>query len=475
MPYRGLLREYSNIFNMMQRLIDWLVIYMSGIFAYYAVGLDEFFASLGIYSMPIAYTYVLAIAVLLGIVIFPFFPIYRTWRGSSIYLEIKFLSLGWLLTAFILATFALMTKTGTVYSRLWAGVWFISGWFVLVSLRVLLRLLLRWIRSKGLNLRQIVIVGTGDLGREVAERINAASWTGLEIVGFFSKNYHTNAPRPMDSSVPILGDLNGLPDFVQNHSIDQIWIAMELKEEDTVRAVLHDLRHCAVDICYIPDIYGFQLLNHSFTEIAGLPVFNLSATPMEGINRWLKATEDQVLAFIILVLVSPLMVVIAVGVKLSSRGPVFYRQERVSWNGVPFVMLKFRSMRVGVEDQTGPQWARQYESRATWFGSLLRRSSLDELPQFINVLKGDMSVVGPRPERPVFIERFKDEVPDYMKKHLVKAGITGWAQINGWRGDTDLKKRVEHDIFYIENWSIWFDLKIIFLTLFKGLVNRNAY
>ncbi len=475
MPYKGLLKEYSSLFNLMQRLIDWLAIYMSGIFAYYAVGLDEFFASLGTYSMPIAYTYVLAIAVLLSIAIFPFLPLYRTWRGGSIYQEIKFVTLGWLLTAFLLATFALMTKTGAVYSRLWAGVWFICGWFTLVSCRVLLRLILRWVRSKGLNLRQIVIVGAGDLGKEVAERINAASWTGLEIVGFFSKNYKENGTHCTKSGAPILGDLNALPEFVQSHSVDQIWIAMRLKEEDMVRAVLHDLRHCAVDICYIPDIYGFQLLNHSFTEIAGLPVFSLSATPMEGINRWLKATEDQVLAFIILLFVSPLMLLIAIGVKLSSPGPVFYRQERVSWNGEPFVMLKFRSMRVGIEDNTGPRWAKKYESRATWFGSLLRKSSLDELPQFINVLKGDMSIVGPRPERPVFIEQFKEEVPDYMKKHLVKAGITGWAQINGWRGDTDLKKRVEHDIYYIENWSLWFDLKIIFLTLFKGLVNRNAY
>lgn len=475
MPYRGLIREYSSLFNMMQRLMDWLAIYLSGIFAYYAADLDEFFASLGIYSMPIAYTYVLAIAVLLAIAIFPFLPIYRTWRGGSIYLEIKYISLGWLLTAFFLATFALMTKTGAVYSRHWAGVWFISGWFTLVSLRVLLRLLLRWMRSMGLNHRHIVIVGAGELGKEVAERINSASWIGLEIVGFFIKNGHNKSTGHMNSSVPILGDLSSLSQFVQRHSIDQIWIAMPLKEEDTVRAVLHELRHCAVDICYIPDIYGFQLLNHSFTEIAGLPVLNLSASPMEGVNRWLKATEDQVLAFIILVLVSPLMVLIALGVKFSSPGPVFYRQERVSWNGIPFVMLKFRSMKVGVEDQTGPQWARRYESRATWFGALLRRSSLDELPQFINVLKGDMSIVGPRPERPVFIEQFKNEIPDYMKKHLVKAGITGWAQINGWRGDTDLKKRVEHDIYYIENWSIWFDLKIIFLTLLKGFVNKNAY
>jgi len=169
------------------------------------------------------------------------------------------------------------------------------------------------------------------------------------------------------------------------------------------------------------------------------------------------------------------LLLIAGGVKLSSAGPVFYLQERISWNGKRFKMLKFRSMPVDAEDTVGPQWTAASDHRATRFGSLLRRTSLDELPQFINVLKGDMSIVGPRPERPVFVEQFRAEVPDYMQKHLVKAGISGWAQVNGWRGDTDLKTRIKYDIYYIENWSVWFDFKIMFLTIFKGLVNKNAY
>ncbi len=473
MPSRGILKEYSSLLNLILRIIDWLTIYFSGIFAYYATGLDEYFAQFGQHTMPIAYNYVLVVAVLLSIVIFPFLSLYRAWRGGSVFDEMKLLTLGWVFTAFFLATFALMTKTGAAYSRLWVGVWFISGWSALVFFRILLRLLLRWMRSKGRNLRQIVVAGAGDLGQEVAERVNAASWTGLEIVGFFSKN-QTDEPKSTET-FPILGDLDSLPEFVGNNRVDQVWVAMQLKDEEMVKRVLHSLRHSAVDICYIPDIFGFQLLNHSFTEIAGLPVVNLSATPMDGINRWLKAIEDQTLAFIILTLVSPLMLLIAMGVKLSSKGPIFFRQERVSWNGEPFIMYKFRSMAMSAEEKSGPVWAKQGESRATWFGSLLRKASLDELPQFINVLKGEMSIVGPRPERSVFVEQFKDQVPDYMKKHLVKAGITGWAQINGWRGDTDLKKRVEHDIYYIEHWSVWFDLKIIMLTFFKGFVHRNAY
>jgi putative colanic acid biosynthesis UDP-glucose lipid carrier transferase len=473
MPNKGIIKEYSSLINLILRLIDWLTVYFSGVLAYYIVGLDVFFAQFGQDSMPIAYTYVLALAVLLSIAIFTFLSLYRTWRGGSLFEEIKLISLGWIITAFLLASFALMTKTGAVYSRLWVGVWFVSCWSALVSFRVLLRLILRWVRSKGYNHRQIVVVGAGDLGKEVAERINTASWTGLEIVGFFSKDYGNN--RKTSDTLPILGNLESLPDFVERNPVDQIWIAMQLKEEETVKAVLHSLRYCAIDICYIPDIFGFQLLNHSFTEIAGLPVVNLSASPMEGVNLWLKTIEDQVLAFLILLFVSPLMLLIALGIKLTSPGPVFYRQERVSWNGEPFVMYKFRSMRVDIESESGPVWATKGESRATWFGLLLRRSSFDELPQFINVLKGEMSIVGPRPERPVFVEQFKGQVPDYMKKHLVKAGITGWAQINGWRGDTDLEKRVEHDIYYIEHWSLWFDLKIIVITLLRGFMHRNAY
>jgi putative colanic acid biosynthesis UDP-glucose lipid carrier transferase len=169
------------------------------------------------------------------------------------------------------------------------------------------------------------------------------------------------------------------------------------------------------------------------------------------------------------------MLLIAIGVKLSSRGPVFYRQERVGWNNRKFIMLKFRSMPVEAESKTGPVWAKPGEKRATRFGALLRKTSLDELPQLINVLKGDMSLVGPRPERPDFVEVFKEQVPNYMKKHMVKAGITGWAQVNGWRGDTDLKQRIEHDLYYIQHWSVWFDLEIALRTLVFGFVSKNAY
>jgi putative colanic acid biosynthesis UDP-glucose lipid carrier transferase len=196
---------------------------------------------------------------------------------------------------------------------------------------------------------------------------------------------------------------------------------------------------------------------------------------MVGANRVLKAIEDRILAALILLLISPIFIPIALAVKMSSPGPIFYRQKRVGWNGNEFEMLKFRSMPVNAEAGTGPVWASKGDGRATKIGQFLRKTSLDELPQFINVLKGEMSIVGPRPERKVFVDEFKEKIPRYMQKHLVKAGITGWAQVNGWRGNTSLEKRIEYDLYYIEHWSLFLDIKIIFLTIFRGFINRNAY
>ncbi len=257
--------------------------------------------------------------------------------------------------------------------------------------------------------------------------------------------------------------------------IDQVWIALPLRAEARIREILTMLRAHPVEIRFVPDIYSFHLLNHSMTEVAGLPVISLTETPMAGTNRIVKAVEDYVLATLLVLLTLPLMALIAIGVKLSSRGPVFYRQERVTWNGEHFSMLKFRTMPVDAEAASGPVWTRQGERRATPFGALLRRTSLDELPQFFNVMQGQMSLVGPRPERPEFVERFSQEIPGYMQKHLVKAGITGWAQVNDLRGDSDLKQRIQYDLYYIDNWSLWFDLRILVLTLWHILKSRNAH
>jgi len=254
-----------------------------------------------------------------------------------------------------------------------------------------------------------------------------------------------------------------------------VWISLPHSEEETIRNVISALDGSVAEIRYVPDIFEYQLMHHSLSEIAGVPVVNISYSAIDGMNEIVKTVEDYVLSAILLLLASPLMLLIAIGVKISSPGPILYRQRRVGWNGQEFTMFKFRSMPVEAEKETGPVWANKMDKRATRFGSFLRKTSLDELPQLFNVLKGEMSLIGPRPERPMFVEKYKDEIPHYMKKHLVKAGLTGWAQVHGWRGNTSLHTRIEHDLYYIENWSLWLDIKIIIMTIFRGLVHKNAY
>src|SRR2546428_1131105 len=235
------------------------------------------------------------------------------------------------------------------------------------------------------------------------------------------------------------------------------------------------LQDRTVDVRIVPDIHEFNSLGGQAEVFDGLPIITLQGSPHFGWNSCVKRATDLLFSLIILILISPLMVIICAAVKLTSPGPVFYKQERVGLDGRVFQMLKFRTMRVDAEGETGAVWAKKNDPRCTTIGAFLRRLSLDELPQFFNVLKGDMSIVGPRPERPELVERFRSEIPRYMLRHKVNAGITGWAQVNGLRGNTSLTKRVEYDLDYIEKWSLWVDLKVMLLTLFTGFINKNAY
>lgn len=349
--------------------------------------------------------------------------------------------------------------------------WYAVGGTAILAMRYALRNFLQKLRSRGFNLRHIVIIGSGDVGRHVLRTIKDTPDTGFNILAYFSD----------DSSGEDLGEaiqhdaVSKSLSYLEVTPVDQIWLAMPLHETKKIEYIINDLKNVTADIRLVPDIFSFRLINHSISSIAGMPVINLSVTPMEGINLWIKAIEDKVIATVILLLISPLFLLLALAVKLTSPGPAFYHQKRLSWNGKEFTMYKFRTMPVDAERQSGAVWATRGEARSTPIGGIMRRTSLDELPQFWNVLKGDMSIVGPRPERPVFVAQFRNEIPSYMQKHMVKAGITGWAQINGWRGDTDLKKRIEHDLYYIDNWSLWFDLRIIFMTIFRGILHKNAY
>ena len=470
---KGFLKGHANVLNLFLRCADWSLVFACGVLSYYLSNAYETYTALGVAGLPQHYLPAILLAVILVAMVFPLFTVYRVWRGSSTLTEIKYLTMAWFMVALLLTALAFITKSGSDYSRSWMGIWFSSVWVSLVGTRVFLRLTLRWLRSSGFNQRHIVIVGTGEQATVVTARLQSSSWFGLDIAAFFSSA--SNSLPPKFDGKRIITELDALRRFVVENDIDQVWISLPHSEEKTIREVIGVLEDTSTDIRYVPDIFEYQLMHHSLSEIAGVPVVNISYTAIDGANRIVKMVEDYVLAFVLLVLASPLMLLIALGVKLSSPGPVLYRQRRVGWNGKEFTMLKFRSMPVGAESDTGPVWADKSDGRATPFGAFLRKTSLDELPQLINVLRGEMSLIGPRPERPVFVQQYKDEIPHYMKKHLVKAGVTGWAQVHGWRGNTCLHTRIEHDLYYIENWSLWLDIKIIIMTVFRGLVHRNAY
>ncbi len=470
---KGLLKGHANVLNFLLRCIDLLVVFACGTAAYYFSAAFETYSAMGVQGLPDHYFRVILLAVFLTAVIFPLFTIYRVWRGSSTLTEIKYLTMAWMMVGLVMAGLAFVSKTGADYSRSWMGIWFMSGWVTLVGSRVLLRIILRLLRSSGFNHRHIVIVGTGEQAAVVADRLQRSTWFGLEISDLFGPK--TKQLPSWLQSKKLISDLDALRRYVDEEEVDQVWISLPHSEEKTIRKVISVLDGSFAQIRYVPDIFEYQLMHHSLTEIAGVPVVNISYSAIDGMNRVVKAAEDYILAMVLLLMASPLMLFIAAGVKLSSPGPILYRQKRVGWNGQEFTMLKFRSMPVEAEQETGPVWASKLDKRATPFGAFLRKTSLDELPQLFNGLKGEMSLIGPRPERPMFVERYKDEVPHYMKKHLVKAGLTGWAQVHGWRGNTCLHTRIEHDLYYIENWSLWLDIKIIVMTIFRGLVHKNAY
>ncbi|MBI5560092.1 MAG: undecaprenyl-phosphate glucose phosphotransferase [Deltaproteobacteria bacterium] len=339
--------------------------------------------------------------------------------------------------------------------------------------RVSFREMLKSLRRKGYNIKNAVIVGTGPAAGELFERLEMHPDTGIKVLGFVACDSRTVGTTIKGAEV--IGVYEDIRGIITGKGIDEVIMALGLEEHNRVADVLKSIGDEAVDIKVVPDIYELITLRGGVEDLDGIPIVSLRGTPLYGWNFVLKRVFDAVFAAAGMVITSPLMFVIAVIIKLTSPGPVFFRQERMSIGGDTFELLKFRSMRVNAEKDTGPVWAASGDPRRTPFGAFLRKTSLDELPQLLNVLKGEMSLVGPRPERPVFIKDFRKTIPRYMLRHKMKAGITGWAQVSGLRGNTDLRKRIEHDLYYIENWSLSLDLKIILLTVWRGFVNTHAY
>lgn len=345
----------------------------------------------------------------------------------------------------------------------------LSGTLLLVERR-LSWWAIRWLRRHGYNQTHSIIVGTGRVARKTARALRQASWMGIKNIGFVE-----DQPSRWTTDLDVLGTTADLPLLIERYELEHVFISLPLSRYHEARRVFDILSRSLVEVRLVADTPNLAGLSLTTTNLDGLPVIGLRESPHFGLNIVVKRGMDILMSSIALVILAPVMLVLAALVKLTSPGPVFYRQERCGLNGRVFQMLKFRSMCVDAETDTGAVWASKNDARRTPLGSFLRKTSLDELPQLINVLLGDMSLVGPRPERPVFIQQFSKTIPNYNARHRVKAGITGWAQVHGWRGNTSLRKRVQFDLYYITHWTPWLDLRILWMTIWHGLFHRNAY
>lgn len=429
----------------------------------------------GHFLLPLRYQIAVLWGVLLFYPTFSFFGAYKFLRGKSFGAYLRVLFAAFVTLILLLAASGFIAKAGEYYSRQWFLLWQLYAILVIVLGRVALWCLLYMVRKRGLNAKQIVIIGSGRLVENLVAAVKNALWSGFAVTAIFDG--HLGAAEVLGVKMqPIPDDIS---DYIRQHKVEEIWLALSSWDKEEVDALMQKLSGDVITLRYFPGVVGVNLFDYSISEVLGFPVINIIASPMTGSNRLVKAIEDRVLSLIILLLISPLMLLIALLVKLSSPGPIFYKQLRHGWDGKPIYIYKFRTMHMHKEECGVITQATADDPRITAVGKLLRRVSFDELPQFINVLQGRMSIVGPRPHAVEHNEYYKNLITSYMLRHHVKPGVTGWAQVQGWRGETDtlekMQKRVECDLYYINHWSLWFDVKIIFLTILRGFAGKNAY
>lgn len=425
------------------------------------------------------YTVVLVWTLGLFLLVVHFSEIYRSWRGSLLRSrELLRLMGAWLSVVLALLILAYTTKTTSEYSRRLFLTWFLITPLVLVVWRGWLQIFLGELRQRGWNVRTVAIVSASELGAHLANTILESPWMGLRPLGFYDARRPSGA-RPLHGGpIEVLGNLETLLKHAHEGRIDMVYIALPMRAETRIRELIAKLSDTTVSVYLVPDFFMFDLLHASWGNVGDLPVVSISETPFYGVDGFVKRLEDIILSGLFLMLVAIPMIFIAIGVKLSSSGPIIFRQYRYGLRGNKISVWKFRTMTVSENDQSVEQ-AKKNDPRVTRFGAFLRRTSLDELPQLINVLQGRMSLVGPRPHAVAHNEQYRKQVDRYMLRHKVKPGITGLAQINGWRGETDtldkMQMRIKFDLAYIQNWSLFLDLKIIYQTIFRVFSDKNAY
>lgn len=404
--------------------------------------------------------------------------LYHSWRGLSLRYEFGRLMIVWAMVVMVLLFVAYTAKASELYSRRVFLTWFLITPLLLVIWRGWLQIILGALRQRGFNTRNVAIVGARELGSYLARSILDTPWMGLRPLGFYDDRRPAGLRPLVSEPLEVIGNLETMVRHAREGKIDIVYITLPMSAEKRIQTLLAKLSDTTASVHLIPDFFIFDLLHASWGTIGNVPVVSISESPFYGVDGLIKRLEDIVIASFALTLVAIPLIVIAIGVKLSSPGPILFKQYRYGLRGNKIEVWKFRSMTVQ-ENGANVVQAKRDDPRVTRFGAFLRRTSLDELPQLFNVLKGDMSLVGPRPHAIAHNEQYRKLIDRYMLRHKVKPGITGWAQINGWRGETDsldkMQKRVEYDLAYIHNWSLWLDVKILFLTAFRAFNDRNAY
>lgn len=474
-----MIKDNQIFFNRMHIVLDGLVVAVSFLLAWSIKFLTPLAESTPGVTALSAETYFRTLYFIVPgyLILYGIYNLYSSKRSSRIRVEVagifkaNTVGIGLVMISF----FMLSTSVDGVvdFSRTLILLFYVLNMILTFLYRMLVRKFLYFIRRKGNNLKHVILVGYSRAAEAYLDRIASNPQWGYVVHGILDDH----VPRgTLYRGVKVLGSLGNLEYILPENKMDEIAITLSLEDYDSLEHIVDLCERAGVHTKFIPD-YGSLFPSRPYTEdLMGLPVINIRYVPLSNTwNALMKRLVDIFGSIFCIILFSPVMLFAAIGTRVTSKGPIIYKQTRIGLHSKPFTMYKFRTMRVQSAEEEKKGWTIPGDDRVTKFGSFLRRTSIDEMPQFFNVLAGKMSLVGPRPERPQFVDKFREEIPRYMVKHQVRPGITGWAQINGYRGDTSIRKRIEHDIYYIENWSLGFDFRILFLTVFKGFINKNAY
>ncbi len=469
-----MIKDNQKLLNRLHLVIDAAVVAISYLLAWYlkfATGFSQEDPTIGILDRG-TYFSALWFLVPLYVILYYMFNMYApkraTMRRYEIFGIFKANTVG--IVIFMMILFLVEQYD---LSRSMLAIFYVVNLVLTTAVRTLIRSILQVFRRKGYNQKYVLLVGYSTAAEEYITRINQNPQWGYVIRGILDDT----VPRgTMYKGVKVVGGIDNLRYILPENKLDEIAITIALKDYEKLADIVDICEKFGVHTKFIPD-YNSLVPSNPYTEdVLGLPVINIRYVPLNNaINQFLKRTGDILGALIGIIVSSPVMLVCAIAVKLSSKGPIIFKQERIGLHNKPFKMYKFRSMVVQKSTDEEHGWTTKDDARVTKFGKFMRKTSIDELPQLFNILIGEMSLVGPRPERPQFVDKFKEEIPRYMIKHQVRPGLTGWAQVNGFRGDTSIRKRIEYDLFYIENWTFSLDIKIMFMTVFKGFHNKNAY